>query len=84
VGDRNQLTPGGEAHSARRWAEYVAARQGAESVERTLGHAMGFGSMHPPELNSHYPGNLVGQGEGNRSCPFAPVLSGTGASVRLP
>ena len=34
----------------KRWEGYVAARTEAESVDRTLGHAMGFGLMRPPEL----------------------------------
>jgi hypothetical protein len=46
-----------------RWESYVEARTEAESVDRVLAHAMGFGLMKPPELNS-YVGDLGGQGEG--------------------
>jgi hypothetical protein len=34
----------------KRWEGYVEARREAESLERKLGHAVGFGLMRPPEL----------------------------------
>ena len=43
----------------KRWENYVEARQEADSIERQLGHAMGFGLMKPPELNS-YVGEAAG------------------------
>jgi len=36
----------------KRWEEFVAASQEANSVDRKLGNAMGFGLMKPPELSS--------------------------------
>ena len=37
-----------------RWEGYVAARTEADSLERKLGNAMGFGLMRPPELDSNF------------------------------
>lgn len=44
----------GRPKARERWEEYVAARTEAESPERKLGHAMGFGLMRPPELEGDF------------------------------
>jgi DNA-nicking Smr family endonuclease len=41
----------------KRWEGYVAARTEADSLERKLGHAMGFGLMKPPELDANFGGS---------------------------
>jgi hypothetical protein len=47
----------GRPEERKRWEGYVAARTEAESTERKLGHAMGFGLMRPPELDANFGGS---------------------------
>ncbi len=37
-------------HEKKRWEEYVAARQEAESIDRVFDRAMGYGLAKPAEL----------------------------------
>lgn len=50
AGSYLQTRPG----ERKRWEGCVAARKEADSLERKLGHAMGFGLMKPPELDANF------------------------------
>jgi hypothetical protein len=39
----------------KKWESYVEARQEAESVERAIGHALSYGLVRPPELDTPAP-----------------------------
>jgi hypothetical protein len=52
--------PDARPKERKRWEKYVDARQEAESLDRKLGHAMGFGLMKPPELNSRHAPSCMG------------------------
>ena len=47
----------GRPEERKRWEGYVSARTEAESTERRLGRAMGFGLMRPPELDANFGGS---------------------------
>ena len=50
----------GRPEERKRWEGYVGAREEADSLERKLGHAMGFGLMKPQELEANYGGSPAG------------------------
>jgi hypothetical protein len=40
-------------HRQRAWEKYAAAREEADDLGRQVGHAMSFGLMRPPELDTY-------------------------------
>lgn len=69
----------------KRWDEYAAARSEAESVDRALGHAMGFKLVKPPELNAYVADNSgddsSSTARGDFSGAFADYLTGGGPAA---